>query len=213
MTIFHDRQHAGRQLAAELAERNLGTDPIVLGLARGGVPVAYEIARHLKIPLDAFVVRKLGVPFQPELAFGAIASGDVRILNDDVLRVAGITQQTIEEITWDQRRELIRREEMYRAGAEPHDFSDRTVILADDGIATGATMAVAVEALRSHRPEVIIGVVPVGSRAGRANVGRRADDLICLHTPEPFMGVGAWYDDFRETTDEDVRALLKKARS
>lgn len=213
MALFRDRQEAGRQLAEQLAQLELTDEPVALGLARGGVPVACEVARHLEIPLDAFVVRKLGVPFQPELAFGAIATGGIRILNDEVVRVAAIDDATIERVTEREMQTLNEREDYYRAGGEPIELEGRTALLVDDGIATGASMAAAVEAARKQSPARVVGVVPVAPPKSRDKIARKVDEMICLHTPDPFGGVGAWYDDFGETTDDNVRALLDRWRN
>lgn len=207
-SMFRDRRDAAEKLATELSSLDLPRDTAVLGLARGGVPVSREIANRLELEHDAFVVRKLGVPFQPELAFGAIATGDVRILNDDVVQAAGISDRTIERVT-DQEREILdERETRYRRGRPPLNLTDRTVVLVDDGMATGATMAVAVEAIRRQSPTSLIAAVPVASRRSHDRIAGRVDELLCLATPDPFMGVGAWYEDFSQTTDDDVRDLL-----
>lgn len=208
MSLFRDRKQAGRRLAAELSNRRFEADPVVLGLARGGMPVACEVARRLEAPLDVFVVRKLGVPYQPELAFGAVASGGVRILNDDIVRAADIYDGTIERVTERELRELRRREREYRSGQSPVDVEHRTVILVDDGIATGASMTVAIQAIRRKNPAQIVAACPVAARRSKQKVADEVDKLVVLSTPEPFGGVGAWYDDFSETTDEDVRRLL-----
>lgn len=211
MTLFRDRKEAGQKLAQQLADRPLGENPVAVGLARGGVPVAHEVARRLEIPLDVLVVRKLGVPYQPELAFGAIASGDIRLLNDDIVRIAGIGDAVIEDVTARQRRELHRREQLYRGDRESIDFDGRTVVIVDDGVATGATMTAAIRSARKRHPNTLIAAVPVASRNARRKIEGLVDELVCLATPDPFGGVGAWYDDFRETTDDDVRALLDDA--
>lgn len=208
MSLFRNRREAGEKLAEELADQDLKPDPVVLGLARGGVPVAYEIARHLELPLDAFVVRKLGVPFQPELAFGAIATGGVRILNDDVVEAAGIDGETIARVTARQREELERREAYYRSGGEPVDLQGRTALLADDGIATGASMMAAIEGIRRQNPAQVIVAVPVAPPRSCENISRKVHKLLCLYTPDPFGGVGAWFDQFGQTTDDEVRQLL-----
>lgn len=213
MSLFDDRHHAGRQLAEVLADQSLGERPVVLGLARGGIPVAYEVAHELKLPLDVFVVRKLGVPFQPELAFGAIASGEVRILNDDVVNAAGIDGETIARVTAEQRRELQRREAYYRRGRDPVALEDRCVLLVDDGIATGASMMAAIEGLRHQHPQRIVGAIPVAPPRSCKKIARKVDDMVCLRTPDPFGGVGAWYRDFGQTTDDEVRQLLDIAQN
>ena len=208
MALFHNRRDAGRRIAEQLSIRDLEPDPIVIGLARGGVPVADEVGRRLQLPVDAVVVRKLGVPFQPELAFGAIATGDVQILNDEVVRAAGITDETIERISSREYDEMARREHYYRGGDSPISVDGRTVVLVDDGVATGASIKVAIEALRRRNPAQIIAAVPLAPPGVLDKLRGEADELICLRTPEPFGGVGAWYDDFGETTDDEVRRLL-----
>ncbi len=208
--IFRDREHAAAELATELASLDLPRDTAVLGLARGGVPVSRELADRLELDHDVFVVRKLGVPYQPELAFGAIATGDTRVLNEDVLRTAGISQHTIQQVIDTERRLLNQREAAYRRGRPALDLTGRTVVLVDDGMATGATMAVAVEAIRQREPTAVIVAVPVASRRARQRLSPRVEELICLATPEPFLGVGAWYEDFSQTSDDDVRTLLEE---
>lgn len=209
-SMFRDRRDAAETLAAELSSLDLPRDTAVLGLARGGVPVSREVADRLELDHDVFVVRKLGVPYQPELAFGAIATGDVRILNDDIVRAASVSERTIERVT-DQEREILdTREQKYRQGRPPLDLTGRTVVLVDDGMATGATMAVAVDAIRRQEPVSVIAAVPVASRRSYNRLAGQVDELVCLATPDPFMGVGAWYDDFSQTTDDDVRQLLEE---
>lgn len=211
MRPFRDRRHAGKVLAAELAERHLPGDLVVLALPRGGVPVAFEVARALGAPLDIFVVRKLGFPGHEELAMGAIASGGVRVLNEEVLAY-GVDERSIEEATARETLELQRRERLYRRGHPEIPFHGKTAIIVDDGLATGSTMRAAVRALRLHRPARIVVAVPVASRDACHDLGREADDIICLLTPEPFHAVGLWFDDFRQTTDDDVFQLLDEAR-
>jgi putative phosphoribosyl transferase len=211
--IFQDRTDAGRQLAEHLlnyAERN---DVIVLGLPRGGVPVAFEVAQRLGVPLDVFVVRKLGVPGHEELAMGAIAPGGVRVLNEDVLHVIPDAQAIVEMVTAIEREELERRERNYRSDRPPPDFKDRIVILIDDGLATGATMRAAVAALRQQESAKIIVAVPVGAPSTCQGLKNGADEVICLQTPVAFIGVGQYYADFSQTTDEEVRELLSQAAS
>ena len=211
--IFQDRTDAGRQLAEELlnyAERN---DVIVLGLPRGGVPVAFEVAERLGVPLDVFVVRKLGVPGHEELAMGAIAPGGVRVLNEDVLHVIPDAQAIVEIVAAMEREELERRERNYRSDRPPPDFKDRIVILIDDGLATGATMRAAVAALRQQGAAKIIVAVPVGAPSTCQDLKNGADEVICLQTPVAFIGVGQYYADFSQTTDEEVRELLSQAAS
>jgi predicted phosphoribosyltransferase len=206
---FADRREAGAELAAQLGEYAARNDIIVLGLPRGGVPVAYEIARALDVPLDIFIVRKLGLPGHRELAMGAIASGGIRVLNDDVVRWSGVSRTAIEEVTAEERRELERREREYRDRRPPLDLADRVVILVDDGLATGSTMKAAVEAVRQQKPARVVVAVPVGARDTCQLFERIADAVVCARTPEPFSAVGLWYRDFSETSDDEVRELLR----
>ncbi len=212
---FADRRQAGQELAAALVDRASvrGSDPVVLALPRGGVPVAYEIARTLNAPLGVFVVRKLGVPGYRELAMGAIASGGVRILNDDIVRDLGIPQQAIARVVEEETRELERRERLYNAAHPLPDLAGRVVILVDDGLATGSTMRAAVEALRQHKPSLIVVAVPVAAADTCLKLRDEADDVLCLRTPEPFRAVGLWYRIFDQTTDEEVQALLVAAHA
>ena len=205
---FADRRDAGRALAKALAGRHADDDVVVLALPRGGVPVAVEIARALGAPLDVFLVRKLGVTGQEELAFGAIASGGVRVFNDDIVRLARLDESEIERVSRAERLELERRASLYRAGRGEPELRGRTALLVDDGLATGATMRAAVQALRALGPSRIVVAVPVGSREAVAALADQADEVVCLETPEPFHGVGAWYGDFSQTSDEEVRAAL-----
>jgi putative phosphoribosyl transferase len=207
---YRDRRHAGLELARHLTDVK-GQDVVVLALPRGGVPVAFEVARALDAPLDVFVVRKLGLPGHPEFAMGAIASGGVRVLNDEVVRLYRIPEQAVEAIARDERHELERRERAFRSQRPPLDVGGRTVVLVDDGLATGSTMKAAVEAVRSLRPTRIIVAVPVGSPDTCHEFAAIADDIICARAPEHFAAVGQWYDDFRQTTDEEVRELLQAA--
>ncbi|MBV8545537.1 MAG: phosphoribosyltransferase [Acidobacteria bacterium] len=206
---------AGQLLGREIAAR-LGVidgaidDAIVLALPRGGVPVGAEVAKTLGVPLDAFIVRKLGVPGHEELAMGAIASGGVRVLNRDVLDYARVTQQQLDAVAAREERELARREAEYRGNRAPLDVRGRTVIIVDDGLATGSTMRAAVQALRAMEPKRIIVAVPVGASQTCEDLREIADEIVCLRTPEPFEAVGLWYDDFTQTTDAEVHALLSK---
>ena len=206
--IFTNRAEAGRMLAHRLKEYADRNDVTVLGLPRGGVPVAFEIAQALGAPLDVFVARKLGVPGEEELAFGAIASGGVRVLNDEVLRYTGIPQSTIDLVAEREGRELERREKAYRGDRPPLDVRGRTVIIVDDGLATGSTMRAAVGALQKMRPREIVVAVPVGAPSTCDELRAGVADVICLRTPEPFQAVGLWYEDFSQTTDEEVHQLL-----
>ena len=209
--LFRDRTDAGRQLTAKLAEYADRPDVLILALPRGGVPVAYEVARALHAPLDIFLVRKLGVPGHEELAMGAIASGGVRVLNEDVVRALRIPEEVIDTVAWKEEQELERRERAYRGDRPAPDVRGRTVILVDDGLATGSTMRAAVAALRQQRPAWIIVAVPVGAPETCAEFQEEADESICARTPEPFYAVGLWYGDFSQTTDEEVRDLLERA--
>jgi predicted phosphoribosyltransferase len=207
---FQNRREAGRAVGAELRTYMGRCDVVVLALPRGGVPVAYEAARVLEAPLDLFLVRKLGTPGHRELAMGAIASGGVRVLNDDVVRRYGITQEDIEGVAREEQRELLRRETTYRCGREPVAIEDRVVILVDDGLATGSTMRAAVKAVRQRRPSRVVIAVPVGARDTCDELSAIADEVVCVRTPEPFSAVGQWYVDFDQTTDEEVRHLLSE---
>jgi len=208
---FADRVEAGKALAARLA----GEEPVVpwcvLGLPRGGIPVAFEVAIALGAPLDVFLVRKLGVPGHEELAMGAIASGGVRVLNDDVVAMLGLRQADIERVTAMEEFELRRREEAYRDGRSPAPIARHHVILVDDGLATGASMRAAALAVREFDPAAVTIAVPVAPRESCDEMAAIADNVICLATPEPFYGVGLWYRDFSPTTDDEVRELLAKA--
>lgn len=209
--LFHDRSDAGRHLAGTLAGYADRPDVLVLGLPRGGVPVAFEVARALHAPLDVFVVRKLGVPGQEELAMGAIATGGVRVLNDDVIQVAGITEDVIAEVATQEVEELRRRERLYRGDRPAPDVRGKTVIIVDDGLATGSTMRAAVAAVQGQGPARVIVAVPVGAAETCAKLREEADETICAHTPEDFFAIGSWYEDFSQTTDEQVRDLLEQA--
>jgi putative phosphoribosyl transferase len=210
-TRFADRHHAGRLLAGRLRAYADRDDVLVLGLPRGGVPVAYEVAKSLGVALDVFVVRKLGVPQQPELAMGAIASGGVRVLNEDVVRWYQIPQDVIELVARDEERELARRERAYRNGRPAIPIEGKVVVLVDDGLATGSTMRAAVTAIRRLRPERVIVAVPVGARESCDELGAVADEVVCARMPASFSSVGVWYADFAQTTDAEVTALLQQA--
>jgi predicted phosphoribosyltransferase len=211
MTIYEDRVDAGRRLAGALTEYAGREDVLVLGLRRGGVPVAAEVAKALDAPLDVMIVRKHGAPWQPELAMGAIASGDVQLLNEQVVRMLGIDDDTIQEIAEREGRELARRERAYRGDRPPFDAAGRQVILVDDGMATGATMRAAVAAVRSMAPARVIVAVPTAALDTCELVRAEADRVVCLDTPEPFMAVGCWYRNFDQTSDAEVRDLLAEA--
>jgi putative phosphoribosyl transferase len=208
---FPNRIEAGRQLAEKLDKYAEREDVIVLGLPRGGVPVAYEVAKRLRAPLDVFVVRKLGVPGFEELAAGAIASGGVRVLNQDVMRAIPHADEVIEAVTARETAELERREQIYREGRPPPELRDRIVILVDDGLATGATMRAAVKAARQSGAAKIVVAVPVGPPDTCREFEEEADETICLSTPVFFQAVGQYYEDFSQTSDEDVRELLSSA--
>jgi predicted phosphoribosyltransferase len=211
-TVFADRRQAGRHLAAALAGYTGIPGLLVLALPRGGVPVAYEVARALRAPMDVFVVRKLGVPGHEELAMGAIAPGGVRVLNDAVIDYLGIPATAINQVAARERQELDRRSRAYRDDRPPPAVAGRTVILTDDGLATGATMRAAVAALRQRGPARVIVAVPTAAPETCAALQSEADEVVCLLSPEPFEGVGRWYQDFSPTTDAEVRQLLADAR-
>ena len=207
---FRDRKEAGRRLAEKLRAYANRPDVLVLALPRGGVPVAYEIARALGAPLDVFVVRKLGVPGYEELAMGAVATGGVRVLNDQLVQRLRIPEYVIEAVATREQQELARRERLYRGGRPPPEVRGRTVILVDDGLATGATMRAAIMALRKLQPARIVVAVPTASSETCEELKPEVDDIICAITPDPFLAVGHWYQDFSQTTDDEVRELLAR---
>ena len=209
--LLRDRAEAGQKLAQQLIAYRGRTDLLVLGLPRGGVPVAYEIANALHAPLDVFIVRKLGVPGQKELAMGAIASGGVRVLNEDVVWNLAISEKTIEAVVAKEMRELARREQLYRGSRPPLAIRDQTVILVDDGVATGATMRAAIVALRAHHPAKIIVAVGVAPTTSCEALAGEVDELVCLLQPDHFWAVGHWFVNFAATNDDEVRALLAQA--
>src|SRR5438270_911751 len=209
--IFPDRAEAGRMLGLKLSKYAGRDEVIVLGLRRGGVPVAYEVAQALRVPLDVFIVRKLGVPGFEELAVGAIGSGGVRVLNEDVARALPNADEIIESITQREMIELQRREEKYRDGRPAPEISGRTAILIDDGLATGATMRAAVKALRQRGAAKIVVAVPVGPPETCREFEDEADEVVCASAPEFFQAVGQYYEDFSQTSDDEVRQLLAKA--
>jgi len=209
--MYADRADAGRALANSLAHLRAAPGAIVLGLPRGGVPVAYEVARALGLPLDVLVVRKLGLPQQPELAMGAIASGGALVVNDDVLRHLGGRSEAFESVRASEQAELVRREREYRGDRPPLGMSGRTAILVDDGLATGATMEAAVRALKSLGARRVVVAVPVASQEALERIEALADEVVCLATPPYFSAVGQWYADFGQTGDAEVRDLLARA--
>jgi putative phosphoribosyl transferase len=213
MFPFRDRTEAGRMLATTLQEYASRDDVVVLALPRGGVPVGFEVAKSLDVPLDVFVVRKLGLPGQEELAMGAIASGGVRVLNRDLIRGLGVPEEVVDQVTRQEQRELERREREYRDGRSPIDVRAKKVILVDDGLATGSSMQVAVLALKQKEPAQVIVAVPVAPAETCAELQSVADKVVCAVTPQPFWGVGQWYEDFSQTSDEEVRELLRRAAS
>jgi len=208
---FLNRTDAGRKLAGELTRFAGRSDVLVLALPRGGVPVAFEIALALDAPLDVFVVRKLGLPGHEEFGIGAIASGGVRIVDESVLRAYGVDPMTLDRITQRERQELERREHVYRDDRAFPAIAGRTVILVDDGLATGSTMRAGVAALRAEGPREIVIAVPVGAQETCIAMRRVADEVICLETPDPFYAVGLWYEDFEQTEDDEVHDLLERA--
>ncbi len=209
--LFRDRSEAGQELAQKLASYANRPDVLVLALPRGGVPVAYEVAQALHAPLDVFLVRKLGLPGQEELAMGAIASGGTRVLNEEVVSKLNVPDEVIEAVAAEEQQELIRREREYRDGRPAPDVRGCTIILVDDGLATGSTMRAAVAALRQQGPARIVVAVPVGAPETCSDLQHEADEAVCARTPQPFYAVGAWYDNFSQTTDEEVRELLARA--
>jgi predicted phosphoribosyltransferase len=211
LSRFRDRTEAGRRLAEVLAPYAGRPNLLILALPRGGVPVAYEVARALHAPLDLLLVRKLGVPGHEELAMGAIASGGVRILSEDVISMLGIDDREISTVAAVEEEELGRRERLYRDGRPPPDVRGRTVILVDDGLATGSTMRAAAAALKVQGPERLIVAVPVAPPETCEALAQEVDDVVCALSPEPFLSVGTWYQDFTQTSDGEVRDLLRRA--
>jgi erythromycin esterase-like protein/predicted phosphoribosyltransferase len=209
--VFSDRREAGRRLASKLAHHAGRNDVTVLALPRGGVPVGFEVARALRAPLDVFIVRKLGVPGYEELAMGAIATGGVRVLNDEIVDGLALPPHVIDAVTTKEEKELLRRERLYRGGRPPLQVKARTIILVADGLATGSTMLAAIRALRDGNPARIVAAVPVGSPDICKAMQADADEVVCAATPQPLVGVGRWYEDFSQTSDDEVRALLARS--
>jgi len=208
---FADRKQAGRLLAAELMHYRNRQDVLVLGLPRGGLPIAYEIAQALQAPMDALLVRKLGVPGEEELAFGAIAAGGVRVIDKSLAEEVGLTPEEIEETAAEQQRVLESRNRLYRNGAPAPRVAHRVVIVADDGIATGSTMLAAIQALRSQHPSRIVVTAPAAAADAVAMLRGEADEVVCLATPDPFYAVGYWYRDFTQVSDDEARGLLENS--
>jgi putative phosphoribosyl transferase len=209
---FSDRVEAGRLLGAELAKHKLPPNVVVLALPRGGVPVGLEVAKALHAPLDVVVVRKVGVPWQPELAMGAIAGGSVEVLNEELIADLRVSRQEVNAAVVKERAEVERREQLYRSGQPAPDLRGRAVLVVDDGLATGSTMLVAARYVRSFKPAKMIIAVPVGSSEACRRLKKEADEFVCLATPEFFMAVGEWFEDFRQVTDAEVRRLLEESR-
>ena len=209
-TRFRDRTDAGRELAGHLSHLR-GKNTIVLALPRGGVPVAYEVAHALHAPLDVLNVRKLGVPWHEELALGAVATGGVRVLNNEIVMIAGVTQQDLDEITRLQRLEIDRRERLYRSGRPAPELHGRTVILVDDGIATGATVRAAIAVVKSQKPARLVLAVPVAQASVAAELAREVDELVCVLTPADLYAIGLWYESFLQLKDEQVQQTLARA--
>jgi putative phosphoribosyl transferase len=209
MALFEDRKDAGRTLAGELLEYKDRPDVIVLALPRGGVPVAHEVAQALNAPLDIILVRKLGLPGHEELAMGAIASGGVRVLNDEVIQSLSIPQKLIDRVAERERHELERRERAYRGDTPRPELAGKTVILIDDGLATGASMRAAIAGVRAQDPASIIVAVPTAAPETCASFEELADEIICATTPQPFYGVGLWYENFSQTSDDEVQEMLE----
>lgn len=209
---FKDRDEAGRLLGAKLEARQFPENTIVLGLARGGVVVGFPVAAQLQVPLDIVVVRKVGVPEQPELAMGAIAGGEVQTLDEQLIGYLGISRDEVAEVVASEKIEAARRERLYRRGQPAPELKGRAVILVDDGLATGSSMLAAVRWVKSLQAAIVVVAVPVGSGQACQLLKKEADDCVCLAVPEPFHGVGVWYVDFRQTTDRDVEWLLEKGR-
>jgi putative phosphoribosyl transferase len=212
-TIYSNRTQAGKVLASKLSQFREQGNLAILGLPRGGIPVAYEVARQFEAPLDVFVVRKLGTPAHEELAMGAIATGGVTVLNDEIIREFGVPGFLVDQEIEREQIELARQEQSYRGGHPPLDVNERTVILVDDGMATGYTMKAAVKGLRERGPRSIVVAVPVAARESCEALRTEADAVVCASTPSPFLAVGEWYEDFAPVTDEQIRVLLAQTIS
>lgn len=209
---FQNREHAGQELTKSLSEFNEKQDTLLLALPRGGVPVAFEISQRLNLPLDVLLVRKLGVPGQEEFAMGAIAENDILYINEDVVKMLNIPPTVIQSVVNNETQELNRRTQLYRHDQPALDLTDKTVIVVDDGLATGASMHAAVSALRHTKVKRIIVAVPVGAVDTCRELEKTTDEVICLYKPDPFYGVGKWYNDFSQTSDQEVQELLYHAR-
>ncbi len=212
MAVFKDREEAGRKLAQELSDYQAKDNVIVLGLPRGGVPIAYKVAQFLNVPLDVFLVRKLGLPGQPELAMGAIASGDVKVMNNSVLRRSGIAKNRIEKVVQGEKEELERREKAYRGTRPNIKLENKIVILVDDGLATGASMRAAIRALKESNPQKIIMAIPTAPEDTFRDLKSSVDEAVCLTTPSPFWGVGGSYQNFSQISNQEVRRYLKNSQ-
>lgn len=212
MARFRDRRDAGRILVSELLHYANQSDVIILALPRGGVPVAYEVALALNVPMEIFIVRKLGLPGHEELAIGAIASGGIRVVNEDIIRMLKISEEVIDRVAQRELQELRRREQLYRGDHPAPEIRDRIAILIDDGLATGASMRAAVAGLRAQSPKRIVVAVPTAAPETCADFKAEVDEVVCAITPEPFLGVGKWYEDFSQTTDEGVGLFLEDSR-
>jgi putative phosphoribosyl transferase len=208
---FRDREDAGRQLGEALSRYAGRRDAFVLGLPRGGIPVAWHAARAIDAPLDVFVVRKLGLPSQPELAMGAVASGGIRMLNREVIQSMGVSEESIAAVQREEEEELRRRERLYRGDRPFPSLRDKTVIIVDDGLATGATMRVAVKALRRHDPAGVVAAAPVSSPAAFDALEKECDEVVALSVPQPMFAIGEWYMNFAQTSDAEVREILHRA--